>query len=132
LICDERDRKATIPLRKFLKGQGIAVEIPLFEGDAAAVRQANNDLLRQCTGVILFYGAGDEAWKRTVESDLRRIKADRAGQPLQVVFTYLAAPATAGKTELIELEEANLIDGLQGFSELALTPLLDALRRVVK
>ena len=36
---------ATIPLRKFLKSPGMRVQIPLFEGDAATVRQNNQDLL---------------------------------------------------------------------------------------
>jgi hypothetical protein len=132
LICDERDRKATIPIRKFLKAHGVDVQIPLFEGDAAAVRQANHDLLIQCDAVILFYGAGEEAWKRTVESDLRRIKADRAGRALVANVTYLADPTTDEKNELIELEEPNLINGLQGFSEAAIGPLIETLRRATQ
>ena len=43
LVCDERDRKATIPLRRFLKEQGLEVEMPVFEGDAASVRNANQE-----------------------------------------------------------------------------------------
>lgn len=132
LICDERDRKATIPVRKYLKGQGIEVEIPLFDGDAAAVHKANHDLLVQCDGVILFYGAGEEAWKRTVETDLRKIKADRGGRPLSVNFTYLADPATDEKNDLIDLEEPDLINGLQGFSEAAMEPFIKALRENTK
>ena len=34
LLCDERDRKAALPLRKFLRDQGLDVRIPVFEGDA--------------------------------------------------------------------------------------------------
>ena len=83
LICDERDRKATIPLRKFLKGQGLDVQIPVFEGDAATVRRNNQDLLTRCDAVIVFYGAGDESWKRTVESDLRKMKGYRGDRPLR-------------------------------------------------
>ncbi len=117
LICDERDRPATIPLRKFLKGRGCDVQIPLFEGDAATVRQNNQDLLAGCDAVILFYGNGDEAWKRSIESELKKAGAYRAAKPLLASYIYLAAPATESKTELIELEEPNLINGLQGFSE---------------
>src|SRR5258708_28672158 len=32
LICDERDRPATIPVRKFLRAAGLEVSIPVFEG----------------------------------------------------------------------------------------------------
>ncbi len=117
LICDERDRSATIPLRKFLKGRGCDVQIPLFEGDAATVRQNNQDLLAGCDAVILFYGNGDEAWKRSIESELKKAGAYRAAKPLLASYIYLAEPMTESKTELIELEEPNLINGLQGFSE---------------
>ncbi len=128
LICDERDRSATIPLRKFLMGQGLDVEIPVFEGDAAKVRQANQDLLTQCDAVILFYGAGDEAWKRTVENDLKKMKGYRGEKPLLASYTYLAEPPTADKKDLIDLEEPNLIKGLQGFSEAEMRPLLKMLQ----
>lgn len=117
VICDERDRQATIPLRKFLKGRGCDVQIPLFEGDAATVRQNNQDLLAECDAVILFYGNGDEAWKRSIGSELKKASAYRAAKPLSASYIYLAEPTTASKRELIELEEPNLINGLQGFSE---------------
>jgi len=117
LICDERDRHATIPLRKFLKSRGCDVQIPLFDGDAATVRQNNQDLLAECDAVILFYGNGDEAWKRSIGSELKKAGAYRPAKPLLASYIYLAQPTTESKQELIELEESNLINGLQGFSE---------------
>jgi hypothetical protein len=116
LICDERDRRATIALRKFLKSRGYDAEIPLFEGDAAAVRRNNRDLLAECDAVILFYGCGDEAWKRAIENELKKAGAYRSA-PLLATYIYLAEPITQSKTELVELEEPHLINGLQGFSE---------------
>jgi hypothetical protein len=128
LICDERDRSDTIPLRKLLKSQGFEVNIPLFEGAATSIRQANDDLLGRCDAALVFYGAGDEAWKRTVETDLRRAAATRGtGRPLPPVFTYLAGAATPAKQDLIELEEPNLIDGLAGFDESRLAPFVASL-----
>jgi TIR domain-containing protein len=127
LICDERDRKATIPLRKFLKGQGLDVQIPVFEGDAAVVRQENQDLLAQCDAVIVFYGAGDESWKRTVDSDLRKMKGYRGEKPLPAGYTYLAEPATDDKKDLIEMGEPNLVNGLGGFPEAEMQPFLKTL-----
>lgn len=129
LICDQRDRSATIALRKFLKEAGLEVKIPVFEGDAATVRQANQDLLTQCDAVILFYGAGDEAWKRTVEGDLKKVKGYRGEKPMLAGYTYLAEPATDDKKELIELEEPYLLNGLGGFPEPEMAPLLNILKR---
>jgi hypothetical protein len=127
LICDERDRPATIPLRKFLQVHGCEVRIPVFEGDAATVRQANQDQMTQCDAAIIFYGWGEEAWKRTVENELRKIKAYRRDNPLPPPYTYLAPPATRDKSELLELMEENLIDGVSAFSEAAVEPFLKKL-----
>jgi hypothetical protein len=129
LICEERDRQATIPLRKLLRGGGYEVKIPLFEGDAATVRQADQDLLSQCDAVLVFYGAGGEAWKRTVDNDLKRMKAYRGEKPLRASFVYLAEPATPDKNDLIDLEEPNVLNGLHGATETAMEPFLSELRR---
>ena len=121
IICDERDRKATIPLRKFLKSQGFESNIPAFDGDAATVRQSNQDMLAVCDAVIVFYGAGDDAWKRSIDADIRKSPGYRTNKPPLAPFTYLADPSTADKTDLVDLEEPRLVNCLQGFSEGALS-----------
>jgi hypothetical protein len=128
LVCDERDRKATIPLRKFLHCCGLECKIPVFEGDPAEVRKANQELLADCEAVLVFYGAGDEAWKRSVDAELRKAPSYRAGKPWTASYTYLSEPATEDKKELIHLEESNLIDGLSGFSTAAFEPFTRALQ----
>lgn len=117
LICDERDRKTTVPLRKFLKTQGFETNMPLFEGDAATVRQSNQDLLSACDAAIIFYGTGDEAWKRSIDAELRKAAGYRTSKTPLAPFTYLAEPATNDKTDLVDMEEPRLIDCLKGFSE---------------
>jgi hypothetical protein len=124
IICDERDRKATIPLRKLFKSQGLDSAIPAFEGDAATVRQANQDLLAACDAAVVFYGAADEAWKRSVDAEVRKSAGYRTGKPPLASYTYLAEPANGDKTDLIDLEEPRLINCLEGFSEAALAEFL--------
>jgi hypothetical protein len=129
IVCDERDRKAAIPLRKFLKSKGLDVQIPLFEGDAATVRRDNQDLLTRCDAVIVFYGIGDESWKRTVENDLRKMQGYRGDTSAPARLTYLAEPVTNDKKDEIDMGEPNVINGLGGFSEAAMQPLLETLLR---
>ncbi len=117
LICVAEDRKATIPLRKFLKSKEYEVAIPAFEGKAGAVREAHHKLLKDCEVIIVFYGAGDEAWKRTTDNELKKIKIYRGKKPLLAKYTYLALPKTVDKEDLIELEEPNIVNGINGFSE---------------
>lgn len=131
LLCDQRDREATRPLRRFLKGQGFEVHIPVFEGDAATVRRSNQELLTQCDAVIVFYGAGDESWKRTIEGDLRKAQAVRQGH-LLLAATYVAQPVTEDKEDLIEMGESNLMNGLNGFFEGNLDAFIKACRGAIR
>jgi hypothetical protein len=128
LLCVAADRPATIPLRRFLRQRGLDVQLPVFEGDAGTVRHTHQELLARCDAVLIFYGAGDEAWKRTTETDLQKIKSSRPGKPLLNVFTYLAAPMTGHKQDCIDMGEENLIMGLETFSEAAMQPLVEAMK----
>ena len=118
-ICDEKDRKASVPVRKLCKQLGLDVALPAFEGDASEVRKANQQNLADCDVVFVFYGAGDAAWKRAIDNELRKMAGYRGGKSLPPIFTYLAEPRTADKQDLIDMEEPGLIDGLGGFAESA-------------
>lgn len=116
LICDQRDLKATVPIRKALAGRGHEIETPLFEGDAGTVSRANEEMLKQCDAVLIFYGASDEAWRRAVQSDVRKMKAYREGRPFLAEYTYVGAPSTPAKADLIDTG-ARVLDGVTGFTE---------------
>ncbi|MGH9929732.1 MAG: hypothetical protein ACREA9_10980 [Pyrinomonadaceae bacterium] len=127
LICNEKDRKATVPIRKFCRGLGFEVAIPAFEGDAGAVREAHQQLLTNADAIILFYGAGDEAWKRTMDNELKKMPGYRSGKPLLASSTFLADPKTTDKEDLIDMEEPNLINGLGDFSETMMNAFVQAM-----
>lgn len=128
LICNEKDRKATVPLRKFCRGLGFEVAIPAFEGDATSVREAHQQLMTNADAVILFYGAGDEAWKRTIDNELKKMPGYRSGKPLSASYTFLADPKTTDKEDLIDMEEPNLINGLGDFSETKMAAFVTAMK----
>jgi hypothetical protein len=132
LICDREDRKATVPIRKLCRQAGLEVELPAFEGDASQVRQANQQLLATCDGVLLFYGTGDEAWKRTIDSELKKMPGYRGGKPLLARYTYLAEPKTSEKQDLIDMEEPGLINGLGGFAEAAMAGFMQVMNAAGK
>jgi len=130
LVCTEDDLKSTLPLRKWLKQQGIELELPLFKGDAQALRNSNQDLIRRCSGLLLFYGAGEEAWFRAVRSDHRKISTYRVGLPPVPRYIYLAEPDNPMKQDLVDMEEPGLIDGRMGFNASLLTPFFQAMGSV--
>jgi TIR domain-containing protein len=127
LICDEKDLMNTIPLNKLLKSHGFDVTIPVFEGDAAVVRQTRVDLLAQASGVLVFYGEGSPSWKASIDAELRK---HSSGQGEKAIFTCLAAPETVAKKYLIATEEANVLNGLPGITEDAVKPFLAAVNGV--
>ncbi len=116
LICDAQDRELTLPLRKYLISQNFEVTIPLFEGDPSAIREDHEENLRSCDALIIFYGKGDEAWKRSKVNELKKMNAYKRDKPLLGNYTYLAEPGTMDKRELVELDMPNVINGLEGFS----------------
>jgi hypothetical protein len=129
LLCDEKDRKATVPIRKLCKQEGLEIALPVFEGDASQVRNANQQLLASCDAVLLFYGVGDEAWKRTIDSELKKMAGYRSGKPLPARFIYLAEPKTSDKDDLIDMAEPGVINGLGGFAEAAMAEFMQAVNK---
>lgn len=127
LICDQNDRKATVPLRKYLRELEIEVAIPAFEGDAAAIRQNHLQLIKQCDAVLLFYGAGDESWKRSFDMELKKLPGYRDDRPLLAQSTYLSEPRTVDKEDLIDMEEPYLIEGFAEFHADSMDEFLQAL-----
>jgi hypothetical protein len=128
LVCDEKDRKPSVPLRRWLIDQGLEVKLPLFAGDATAVRETNENLLAICDAVLLFYGAGDECWKTAIDSDHRKIRAYRGTNPLPARYTYLGEPITDHKQDMLDMKEPCLIDGLGGFDADSMGGFLAAIR----
>lgn len=132
LICNQADRKQTVALRKWLQQNDIEVKTPAFEGDAEAVRETNETLLARCSGLIVYYGSGSEAWKRSIDDDLKKIFAYRHGRELKARITYLADPPTADKEDLVDMEEPNLITGYGDFEGRKLSKFLDRLTAETK
>lgn len=130
VISDKNDEDACFGVRHWLTSKGFEVEKPIFQGKAATVRKVNQETLALCDAAILFYGVGDEAWKRTVENDLRKANGYRREKPPFHVFNYISGPATDDKRDMIRVEEPNIINGLEGFQEAAFEPLLNALQKV--
>lgn len=127
LLTDETDRPAAVPLVKALRAHGVRVTLPVFSGDAAALREANRELLAGCDLLVLFYGAGSELWKHHQLTELRK-QAALTGRPaLRDPWIALAAPSSADKELLVELDEPRLIDLRSPPDDQRLQPLLAAL-----
>jgi hypothetical protein len=124
VMCDPRDRQATVPLVKSLVARGTRVELTVSDGEAATVREANEKLGMDADVIILFYGEGDERWKIYQRSEITKIRGLRRNNPPRT-FVYVAAPSTPNKEFILETER-NVFDGRIGFSDQMLGPLFEA------
>jgi hypothetical protein len=115
VMCDPRDRQSTVPLVKSLVARGTRVELTVFDGEAATLREANEKLAMEADVIILFYGEGDERWKVYQRSEITKIRALRRNTPPRA-FVYVAPPSTPNKEFLLETE-VNVLDGRVGFSD---------------
>jgi TIR domain len=130
LVMSDADRTAAVPLLKLLRAQGVKATLPVFTGDAATLREANAQLVAESHAVILFYGAGDEAWKFHQERDL--CKQAPGAAHARTPWVWLAPPHTPDKALLQALGDAKLLDGLADDQGAALHPLLTALAELAK
>lgn len=124
ILCDRRDAKTTVELRKLLRTREFDPVRTLFDGDAATIRLHNEQLLKRCAAAIIYYGAGDEAWFRTTSDELER----RKGRiPLS---TFLGPPSTPHKEELIDEfgDRGQVIDGRVAISNDQLEQMIAKLR----
>lgn len=127
VLCTEKDRLTAVPLLKCLQQAGLEPHLPVFTGDASAVRDAHETMLRECAATIVYYGEGDEAWRFHTETDLRKSIAQR-GRPIPVAHLYAAPPITDDKRVLIALGEPHVVDGTSEFCCSALDPFVNAVK----
>ena len=117
LICTEQDRKATVPLRKYLRSHDVRVCMPAFNGDAAEVRRINQQLLTSSHSIMIFYGQGEEAWKRSIDTELRKLPAYIDESAMPRILTYLACPSTCDKEDIVDMDEPGVINGIDTLPE---------------
>jgi hypothetical protein len=125
IICDPRDMETTVPLARRLITRGARVELPVFAGDAKTVREANEQLMMDADGIVLFYGAGDDRWHTHQRSDITKARGARPKNPPHTQ-SYVASPATTKKQFLLDTEP-DAINGLDAFSAATLEPFIEAL-----
>jgi hypothetical protein len=127
VICLADDMDAVSPIAELISSQGRTVDLPVFSGDAAEVRCANEAFAMKCDAVVLFCGAGDGAWIFHQQNELNRIAGLRRNNPWRGQFTVLAGPATGDKRAMVFRRPPGLLNIMDGFALEKLKPLFDAL-----
>ena len=112
LICERQDHpllesnRARI-LRDHLLKRGLEVKLPLAEGDAAEFSRDNRQKLKQCDGVLLYWGGSRQGWFEERLNELTQAKGWRRNQAFSASAAYVADPPSPVKAnyETREVEE---------------------------
>jgi TIR domain/Domain of unknown function (DUF4062) len=97
LICEQRDFEAIRPIKDFLAKHQFGVDLPLQEGDQTEIRQDHEATLQDCDGVLLYHGAGSEAWLREKIRDLRRARGLGRQRPFLPQAIYIGPEPSESK-----------------------------------
>jgi TIR domain-containing protein len=123
LICEARDFEAIRPIKDFLTNHQFGVDLPLQEGDQTEIRQDHEATLQDCDGVLLYHGAGSEAWLREKIRDLRRARGLGRQRPFLPQAIYIGPELTENKTGYSN-DEFTIIREFGSFSPDSMQPLL--------
>jgi hypothetical protein len=97
LIYDQRDADAAAAWADRLFEQDVEVLHPLFDGDETDIRDYHDENLRTCDGVIIFFGAANEAWVRRKMRELQKAAGYGRTLPPPALAICLLEPRTAEK-----------------------------------
>ncbi|MEO6663212.1 MAG: TIR domain-containing protein [Rubrivivax sp.] len=129
LVCSPLDREAVASIRQLLFEASMEVRLPLFEGDAEEIRLEHEQLLKECAGVLIYWGHAKEAWLRKQLRDLKHvfgISPLPRTAPFAARGLYIGSPPDPDKDAYMTHELPVLrIDGQSDAERLA--PFLSAL-----
>jgi hypothetical protein len=128
LICDTLDVEGLTPLSEALFARGLEVIIPAFEGDESEVRLDDQENLKTCDAVLLYWGAGSELWRRRRQRDLDKSWGFGRTKPLLAVAVYLASPDRPEKRSF-RTHEALVISAFHGGGSDTLEPFFDQISK---
>jgi hypothetical protein len=101
LVCDQRDVEQSAALqRRLLEDLGLEVISPVFEGTEEELRQDHEENLATCDVVVIYYGEGNELWRRRKQRELLRSAGYGRQRKLLASAIYVAPPATPQKAGL--------------------------------
>ena len=137
LICDRQDHPLLLSnrarsLRDHLLRIGFEVRLPLAEGDdAAEFSRDNRNKLRQCDGVLLYWGTARQSWFDQRLGELMQARGWRHGREFVAVAAFVADPANAVKQNYETREVDELIKQFDVF-DLADARLMRFLERLAQ
>lgn len=139
IIHDESDRDAVRDLRKALRevagDQALKLLLPVFDGDAASLREIHRQRLIECNAVLLYWGGNSQAWMESSLSEVRKAPGFGRNQPFQSKhMVYLTGTQSSAKEDwALDFQDGLLeedIDLVEAYSEVAPASLLSFIQSI--
>jgi hypothetical protein len=126
LVYDQRDASTIGPWADFLF-EHFEVVHSCFEGDEAEIREFHDENLRNCDGVVIFYGAASQMWLRRKLAEVQKSAGyGRMKKPPELAVC-LIPPDTPDKGRF-RTHLAPVLSQTGGFSFGPLQPFVEALK----
>ncbi|MFY0690260.1 MAG: DUF4062 domain-containing protein [Cyclobacteriaceae bacterium] len=123
LIVDKADQEAIKEVQKAIKGQGIDVLLPLFDGAVSDIRVNHLQNLIKCDGAIVFHGNSTSEWTKAKLQDLLKAPGFGRDRPLRAKAVYHLGTDEM-KIDHFEKYKADMLGGSEQFDPKVLAPFL--------
>lgn len=127
VINDQRDSEAVSAWVEHLF-KHFEVLQSVFEGDEAEIREYHDENLRNCDGVLIFYGSTNELWVRRKLREIQKAPGYGRTKPAPIVGIVVAAPHSPEK-ERFRTHEAMVLPQFEGLSPDTLQQFIASLER---
>ena len=127
IINDQRDSEAVSPWVEKLFDHFEVLQ-SVFDCDEAEMREYHDENLRNCDGVLIFYGSTNELWVRRKLREIQKAPGYGRTKPAPVVGIVVAPPRSQEK-ERFRTHEAMVVPQFEGLSPDALQQFITSLER---
>jgi hypothetical protein len=129
LIYDQRDAQAATVWSDLLF-KDFEIVHPIFDGDEKDLREFHEESLRTCDGVLVLFGAANEAWLRRKLTDIQKSPGYGRTKAPPDVGICLIPPQTPTKASF-KTHYATVIPQFNGCAPESLAPFVAALKAKV-
>ena len=132
------DKDAVREIRKAFKdvtidGKAVKLMLPVFDGDAAALREIQRQRIIECDAVMLFWGGCSQAWIDAGLGEVRKSPAYGRSESFKTKhLVYVAGAKTSAKEDwLLDAQDGLLEADLETIDALAGTN-MDLLNKFIQ
>ena len=128
LLCNKQDIDEAAKLQDYLCNQGLMAVLPAVEGSDEELIQMQNEWLKICDGVLIYFGRANEIWLQQKQIELLKIFGQGRKKPFLAKGVYISGPQNGSK-ERVRAPDALIIKNYGEFSPEPLHPFLTRLQK---